>query len=180
MKTLLVAALVAVTFSLSAEAQMRRGGSGGGGGNGRPPGMESSGSASARPSSCITDPMASLERELPSLRIDLLVTKEQGALWESFERAVRDIAELGRARQKHQTAPLESGMPPPPALNLIRGWADDDRNRAEAMNELIAKLDALQNVLTEVQRKELDRRVVLSQTEPINAPKGAEEHKRRN
>ncbi|APV49176.1 hypothetical protein BWI17_05470 [Betaproteobacteria bacterium GR16-43] len=139
-----------------------------------------SGSPSARPSPAITDPMAALERELPSLRLDLLITKEQAALWESFERGVRDVAELGRARQKHQTAPLESGMPPPPALNLVRGWADDDRNRADAMNELIGKLDALTVVLTETQRKELDRRVVLSQTEPLNAPAGQDDRKRRS
>jgi len=53
---------------------------------------------------------------------------------------------------------------------LIRGWADDDRNRSDAMNELVQKVDALQAAMTETQRKEFDRRVMLSQTEPLNAP----------
>src|SRR5262249_40669209 len=142
-----LAAIVAVAAALAvlpASAQYRKGGGGRGGGD-RPPGTESSGNPSgSRSSTSFTDPMAALQGALPSLRMDLLITKEQGALWDSFERAVRDIAELGRARQKHQTAPLESGMPPPPALNLIRGWADDDRNRSDAMAELVQKVDALQ------------------------------------
>jgi len=161
--------LVLAMSVLPTSAQYRKGGSRGGGD--RPPSGDSSGTSPYYQSrTSITDPMAALERELPSLRMDLLITKEQGALWDSFERAVRDIAELGRARQRHQTAPAESGMPPPPALNLIRGWADDDRNRSDAMNELVQKVDALQAAMTETQRKEFDRRVMLSQTEPLNAP----------
>jgi len=169
-RILAVAASLALAVAvLPASAQYRKGGSRGGGD--RPPGSESSsGSPYYRSASTVTDPMAALERELPSLRMDLLITREQGALWDSFERAVRDIAELGRARQKHQTAPAESGMPPPPALNLIRGWADDDGNRSDAMNELVQKVDALQKSMSDTQRKEFDRRVMLSQTEPLNAP----------
>ncbi|QJR13183.1 hypothetical protein DSM104443_04278 [Usitatibacter rugosus] len=168
----MLAALASLALAMSvlpASAQYRKGGGSRSGGD-RPPGAESSGSSYYKSSASITDPMAALERELPSLRMDLLITKEQGAPWDSFERAVRDIAELGRARQRHQTAPAESGMPPPPALNLIRGWADDDRNRSDAMNELVQKVDALQAAMTETQRKEFDRRIVLSQTEPLNAP----------
>lgn len=154
---------------LPAHAQYRKGGGSRGGGD-RPPGDSPSSSSYYQQSrASITDPMAALERELPSLRLDLLITKEQGPLWDSFERAVRDIAELGRARQRHQTQPAESGNPPPPALNLIRGWADDDRNRSDAMAELVQKVDALQATMTDTQRKEFDRRVMLSQTEPLNA-----------
>ncbi len=165
-KTLLTAVSLAVAFAVvPASAQYRKGGRGGGD---RPPSGDSSSSYYRSPTG-VSDPMAALERELPSLRMDLLITKEQGALWDSFERAVRDIAELGRARQRHQTGPAESGMPPPPAVNLIRGWADDDRNRSDAMNELVQKVDALQQSMTDTQKKEFDRRVMLSQTEPLNA-----------
>src|SRR5512138_2109710 len=49
----------------------------------------------------LTDPAAALERELPSLRIDLKLVAEQSALFDSFERGVRDAAEAGRVRVRH-------------------------------------------------------------------------------
>jgi hypothetical protein len=123
--------------------------------------------------------MAALERELPSLRVDLKITAEQGAFWESFERQVRDVAELGRARQKHLLTPLEADKPAPPAMSLVSAWATDDRARAAAMDALVPKLEALQLALNETQRKELDRRIVLSQTEPMNATPPSDERGRR-
>lgn len=170
-----------LVLSSTVDAQMRPGR--GGGGGQRPPSMEGSGAPNSpyyRGGALLaSDPLAALERELPSLRVDLKITREQAAYWESFERGVRDVAELGRTRQKHLLAPLESDKPPPPAMTLVAAWATDDRARASAMDALVPKLEALQQVMDEGQRKELDRRVVLSQTEPLNAPPPPEERGRR-
>lgn len=182
MKAMHACLLVALGLSFAAEAQMRPGRGGGGGTGQRPPSMENDGPGSSYyrgGSALAADPVAALERELPSLRVDLKITREQAPYWESFERGVRDVAELGRARQKHLLAPLEADKPPPPALNLVAAWANDDRARAGAMDALVAKLESLQQVLDDAQRKEVDRRVVLSQTEPLNVPPPSEERGRR-
>jgi hypothetical protein len=175
-----LAALVSIALlcvALCAEAQMRQGR----GSRERPSSMDA---PQTNPyfrggATLASDPMAALERELPSLRTDLRIAGEQGPLWESFERQVRDIAELGRTRQKHLQAPLEADKPPPPAMALVTAWADDDRARASAMGDLVVKLEALQRSLNADQRKELDRRIVLSQTEPLNAPAPSDEKGRR-
>lgn len=172
----IVLAVSLLALALGADAQMRSGRSQ------RPPSMEDSQPAktSYRSGSVLaSDPMAALERELPSLRVDLKIAGEQAPLWESFERQVRDIAELGRTRQKHLMAPLEADKPAPPAMTLVAAWANDDRARAVAMDALVPKLEALQGVLNEGQRKELDRRIVLSQTEPLNATPPSDEKGRR-
>lgn len=165
-----------LAFAIGADAQMRQGRAQ------RPPSMEGNTSANAYyrggPAGA-SDPLAALERELPSLRVDLKIAGEQAPLWESFERQVRDIAELGRTRQKHLLAPLQADKPAPPAMTLVSAWANDDRARAVAMDALVPKLEALQGVLSEGQRKELDRRIVLSQTEPLNATPPSDERGRR-
>lgn len=173
-RTLILVALLAV--AVGADAQMRQGR------GQRPPSMDGNTPANAYYRSGPTmasDPMAALERELPSLRVDLKISGDQSPVWESFERQVRDIAELGRARQKHLMTPLEADKPAPPAMTLVAAWANDDRARAVAMDALVPKLEALQGVLSEAQRKELDRRIVLSQTEPLNATPPSDERGRR-
>ena len=112
------------------------------------------------------DPIASIERELPSLRTDLKLTAEQTAAWSAFERDVRDVAEMGRARRKHvMSIGAEPGTPS--ALTLVQTVAEDDRMRAEGMADLRSHLQALYAALAEDQRRLLDRRVVQSQTDPL-------------
>jgi hypothetical protein len=174
-RTVLLATLLVLAFG--ADAQSRSGRSQ------RPPPMEGGTPSNAYYKSApvgASDPMAALERELPSLRVDLKIAGEQSPLWDSFERQVRDVAELGRARQKHLLAPLEADKPAPPAMTLVALWASDDRARAAAMDALVPKLEALQGALSESQRKELDRRIVLSQTEPLNATPPSDERGRRS
>ena len=169
--TLAVTLLALASLDVDAQRQGR--------GQRPPSSSESSGTSSSNPyyrgsATMASDPMAALERELPSLRVDLKIAGEQAPLWESFERQVRDVAELGRTRQKHLLAPLEADKPAPPAMTLVAAWANDDRARAAAMDALVPKLEALQRTLNETQLKELDRRIVLSQTEPLNAPPPSE------
>ena len=135
---------------------------------------------SERPASPRTaaDPVAALERELPSLRLDLKLTDNQRALFDSFERETRDIAEMGRLRLKRPAQPLGPDEVAPAAMVLLGKWADEDRSRAEAMVDLRAKLDALYQMLSEVQRKELDRRIYLSQVDPLGASTGGGERRR--
>jgi hypothetical protein len=121
----------------------------------------------------VGDPIAALERELPSLRLDLQLTEAQGALWDSFEREARDIAEMGRQRLKRPLQPLEASEAAPPAPAIIGRWSDEDRSRSEAMADLGRKLEALYGSLTESQRREFDRRVYLSQTDPLGPSAGA-------
>lgn len=132
-----------------------------------------------QPVGSVPDPLAALERELPSLRIDLKLSAPQSALWDSFEREVRDIAEMGRQRLKHPLPALEASETPPPAMVLVGRWADEDRSRSEAMLDLRRKLDSLHGVFTEAQRKEFDRRVYLSQTDPLGSPGTQGEARRR-
>ena len=112
------------------------------------------------------DPIASIERELPSLKVDLKLAAEQAAAWGAFERDVRDVAEMGRARRKHV---MSIGVAPegPSALTLVQAVAEDDRMRAEAMADLRSHLQALYAALADEQRRLLDRRVVQSQTDPL-------------
>jgi len=112
------------------------------------------------------DPIASIERELPSLKSDLKLTADQAAAWSAFERDVRDVAEMGRAGRRHVmaigTAPEGSS-----SLTLVQAVAEDDRMRAEAMADLRSHLQALYDALAADQRQLLDRRVVQSQTDPL-------------
>ena len=109
------------------------------------------------------DPIASIERELPSLKTDLRLAPDQVAGWNAFERDVREVAEMGRARRRHVTALLDGGS----ALTLVEALAEDDRMRAEAMADLRSHLKSFHALLGEEQRRLLDRRLVQSQTDPL-------------
>lgn len=115
----------------------------------------------------VPDPVIALERELPSLRTDLGLNTEQSALWGPFERSVRDAAELTRQRTKKLLAPRPVDAPAPNALGLISALADDERMRADAMADAAARMKALYDGLTPAQRSLFDRRVLLSQSEPL-------------
>ncbi len=113
------------------------------------------------------DPFSALERELPSLKVDLMLTAEQVAAWSAFERDVRDVAEMGRARRRHVMSLRTAGESPPTAVAMIGALAEDDRLKAEASGDLKRHLEALYAKLDDSQKRVLDRRVVLSQTEPL-------------
>jgi LTXXQ motif family protein len=117
--------------------------------------------------SAAEQPFAALERELPSLKVDLKLTADQVNAWSVFERDVRDLAEMDRARRKHLMSLREDGQKPPTAVAMIATLVEEDRLKAEATGELKAHLDALYARLDDTQRSMLDRRVALSQTEPL-------------
>ena len=115
-----------------------------------------------------TDPFSALERELPSLKVDLLLKAEQVPAWSLFERDIRDLAEIGRQRTRYLMALRDPGDKPlPSAAEVLTRLADEDRRRADATADLNRHFDALHAMLDDTQRRMLDRRVVLSQTEPL-------------
>jgi hypothetical protein len=113
------------------------------------------------------DPFGALERELPSLKIDLMVREEQLDAWRVYERDVRDIAEMERARRRHLLALRDVADTPPTAVKVINSLVEDDRQRAEAGAELKRHLEQLYAKLDEGQRRTFDRRTVQSQIEPL-------------
>jgi LTXXQ motif family protein len=114
-----------------------------------------------------SDPFSALERELPSLAVDLRLSAEQVSPWSAFERDVRDVAEMTRSQRRHMLALREGGEKPPTAVSLVATLAEDQRIKAEATRELQHHLEALYARLDDAQKLTLDRRVVLSQTEPL-------------
>jgi hypothetical protein len=114
-----------------------------------------------------TDPFSAMERELPSLKSDLGLREPQLNAWAVFERDVRDVAEMDRTRRKHLMALRESGEKPPTAVTVIATLAEEDRLRSEATADLKRHFDTLYALLDEGQRRTVDKRVVLSQTDPL-------------
>jgi hypothetical protein len=113
------------------------------------------------------DGLAALERELPSLKVDLQLKAEQVNAWSVFERDVRDAAEMDRARRKHAMAVRNADESHKTALAVVNAIAEDDRVRSEISADLRKHLEALYQTLDTTQRTLLDRRVVMSQTDPI-------------
>ena len=113
------------------------------------------------------DAFTAMERELPSLKTDLALREPQLNAWAVFERDVRDVAEMDRTRRKHIMALRESGERPPTAVTVIATLAEDDRLRSEATADLKRHFDTLYGLLDEGQRRTVDKRVVLSQTDPL-------------
>jgi hypothetical protein len=114
-----------------------------------------------------SDPFSALERELPSLEVDLILKAEQVDAWRVFARDVRDIAEMDRARRRHLLSLREGGERPPTASTLIATLAEDERMRYEAITDLRRHFDQLYASLEDSQRRTIDRRVVQSQVEPL-------------
>ena len=113
------------------------------------------------------EPFAALERELPSLKADLKLSASQADAWNVFERDVRHAAELERSRVRAQMAMRDASKEPPTALALAQAWADFDRRKAEATADIVRHLGSVQDLLDEGQRRMLDRRIALSQSEPL-------------
>jgi hypothetical protein len=107
-----------------------------------------------------SDPFSALERELPSLEVDLMLKPEQLDGWRVFSRDVRDVAEMGRTWRKHATSARD-------ASSLIASLAEDDRLKSEASADLRRHFDQLYSSLDDTQRRTVDRRLVQSQVEPL-------------
>ena len=114
-----------------------------------------------------SDPFSALERELPSLEVDLLLKPAQLDAWRVFARDVRDVAEMDRAWRKHLSSLREGGERPPTASTLIATLSEDARLKSEATADLRRHFDQLYSALDDAQRRTLDRRVVQSQVEPL-------------
>jgi hypothetical protein len=108
------------------------------------------------------DPFSALERELPSLEVDLLLRPAQLEAWRAFARDVRDVAEMDRARRKHLSSLREQT-----GTQVISALAEDERLKYEAMTDLKRHFDQLYADLDDAQRRTVDRRVVQSQVEPL-------------
>ena len=113
------------------------------------------------------DPFSALERELPSLEVDLLLKEAQLSAWRVFARDVRDVAEMDRAQRKHMMALREGGEKPPSASTVVAALSEDARLKSEAAADLKRHFDQLYATLDDAQRRTLDRRVVQSQVEPL-------------
>lgn len=116
------------------------------------------------------EPYGALERELPSLKVDLMIRAEQLEAWRVVERDIRDIAEMERSRRRHLIA-LKGNEQPATAVTFVSSLAEDDRVKSEAAAELKRHLEALYASLDEKQRAMLDRRVIQSQDEPLGTEK---------
>jgi hypothetical protein len=112
------------------------------------------------------EPYGALERELPSLKVDLMIRAEQFEAWRVVERDVRDIAEMERSRRRHLLA-LKGSENAGTATTFVSSLAEDDRLKAEAAAEFKRHFDAFYTLLDDKQRTLLDRRVVQSQEEPM-------------
>jgi len=124
--------------------------------------------SSATPAAVVAnDPFSALERELPSLEVDLMLKPAQVDGWRVFARDVRDIAEMDRTRRKHLMSLREGGENPPTASALIATLAEDERQRYEAIVDLKRHFDQLFAALDDGQRRTIDRRLVQSQVEPL-------------
>jgi len=113
------------------------------------------------------DPFSALERELPSLEVDLMLKPAQVDAWRVFARDIRDVAEMGRAQRKHLMSLRDGGERPPTAGTLIASLAEDQRLRSEATAEMKRHFEQLYAALDDSQRRTLDRRLVQSQVEPL-------------
>lgn len=138
---------------------------------GRPrSGSPRSGDASPRgPTQPLFDPVAAIERELPSLRIDLKLTVDQTPLFDSFERHVRIAAEAGRMRARHVSAFRVDEGSSVTADTILATIADDDTERADAARLAVERMTALYRALTPEQQKYFDRRIIQSLREPLGS-----------
>lgn len=115
----------------------------------------------------IFDPIAAVEHELPSLRVDLKLTADQAPLFDAFERQVREMAEAGRSRARH-LASFRSGEAASLTADAVLGtFVADDTQRADAARLALERMTALYGALTPEQQKRFDQRIVESLREPL-------------
>jgi len=160
--------IASTIVDVTAQGYPGGGGGGGAGRRGAPRGEANKpGETRREPGAGNVDPFAALERELPSLKVDLMMREDQLDDWRVFERDVRDMAELERARRRHLLALRETGDKPPTALTVIGSLAEDARLRAEAAGDLKRHAESLYGRFDEAQRRTFDRRTIQSQTDPL-------------
>ena len=155
----------AVCTTAFAQTGGRPGRGDGGGQRQTQPRAERSESIPGRPP--LTDPIAAIERELPSLRLDLKLEREQGVLFDSFQRAVRDAAEAARSRLKQLYTFKFDDTSTVSAASIVQTVTEADLARATAMRAVSEKMEALYATFNGDQRKLFDRRIMQSQREPL-------------
>ena len=121
-------------------------------------------SAAAKPQ---VDPAGAIERELPSLRIDLKLTADQAPLFDSFERQVRNAADAERLRLRHFSAFRVDDAGSVTALTVQSTMADDDAQRADATRQALERVKALYAALDPAQQKHFDQRILQAIREPL-------------
>ncbi len=147
----------------------RRGGQGGGqGGEQHQQPRQNQEQRDQKPQvSPVADPMAAVERELPSLRIDLKLDEKQSALFDRFERKVHEAAGSARSRMRHLSAfKLDDGSTVS-ATSIVATIATDDIERADAMRGAGDGLEDLYASLQPEQRRQLDRRIMMAMRDPL-------------
>ena len=115
----------------------------------------------------LVDPAGAIERELPSLRIDLKLTADQIPLFDSFERQVHSTAQAGRTRARHLSAfRIDDGSTVPANL-VLSTIANDDAERADAARLALEKMTVRYAGLTPDQQRQFDRRIIQALREPL-------------
>lgn len=179
LRNILAASLIGATMVGSfAHAQGFPGGRGQDrGGNRRSPGSADAADAAKRNTAAtnpaLSEPAIAIDRELPSLRSDLLLDKSQSDAWTGFERSVRDAAQSARVRQRRILDQREAAamggvdLPSGAAMDILQDLIDDNRNRADLLANIAQALDRLAKVLDPRQAAMINRRVVQSLRDPL-------------
>lgn len=148
-----------------------RGGNRSASGNGDPADAAKRNAAATNPA--LSEPAIAIERELPSLRNDLLLDTTQVDAWTGFERSVRDAAQAARARQRRLLEQRQAAMvggidlPPGAAFNSLQDLGDDDRNRADLLTNIAQALSTLTKILDTRQAAMINRRVLQALRDPL-------------
>ncbi len=137
------------------------------GDGGQPQNQPRSEKNDARLTPPVTDPMAAIEREMPSLRLDLKLDHAQSVLFDTFQRTVREAADAARNRTRRLSAfKLDDGSTVS-ASSIIMTLAETEKARADAVQAVQDKMETLYNTFNTEQRRMFDRRVMQSQREPL-------------
>jgi hypothetical protein len=168
MKTTVLATAAVLALAVAAEAGAQNFPRRGGGQHGE---AQRSGDSESRRSAPTPaqEPYGALEREFPSLKVDLMIRGEQLDAWRVVERDIRDIAEMERARRRHLMALRDSVDRPPTAITFINSLVEDDHVKADATAELKRHMEQLYAKLDDGQRRTFDRRLVQSQVDPLGS-----------
>lgn len=149
-----------LAFALAAAAAGPALGQGfpGGGGNGPPPagGMPRRGAPPAAASqpreAAAPDPLVRLFAQLRELRSDLLIREDQADTWTALREALRVYVDETSAPPASNTAQADP-------RRSLRDRATQARQRADALERAVDRLDALAARLDTDQRRRLDARL---------------------
>ena len=124
---------------------------------------------SAKPARTAQDPSESIVRELPSLRVDLKLTPEQGPAFDGFERQMRELADVARDRARHVEGYRHDDGSSVRADDMLETLSNDDASRAEASKLAHERLQTLYALLDRDQRKQFDRRIAEALHDPLGS-----------